>query len=185
MFASGVCQVKGPRPLLHPRPARELAHAGADPQERLIDVLTGSAIRDCVIGGQAVNAFAEPLVSLDLAAVAEDLPRAEAILEAAFVLKRFPPSLSLSLPGTDLRAQVQTDPRYAEFVSRASPREVLGLELKVASAEDVLQGKVWAALDPGRRPSKRQKDLADIARLIESLPVLRSRLPPKVLARLV
>jgi hypothetical protein len=80
---------------------------------------------------------------------------------------------------------VQTDPRYAEFVSRASTREVLGLELKVASAEDVLQGKVWPALDPGRRPSKRQEDLADIARLIESLPVLRSRQPPEVFARLV
>ena len=62
---------------------------------------------------------------------------------------------------------------------------VLGLELPVASLEDVLQGKVWAALDPQRRGSKRQKDLADIARLIEAYPELRAQVPPEVLARLV
>jgi hypothetical protein len=63
-------------------------------------------------------------------------------------------------------ADRSTDPRYAAFVSGASQREVLGLSLPVAPVEAVLQGKVWAAQDPGRRPSKRQKDLADIARLL-------------------
>src|SRR5918994_4440590 len=51
-------------------------------------------------------------------------------------------------------------------------RDVLGVQLPVASVEDVLQGKIWAVLDPGRRPSKRQKDLADIARLLEAYPQL-------------
>jgi hypothetical protein len=59
-----------------------------------------------------------------------------------------------------LRAQIQTDPPYGDFVLRAERRDVLGRELPVASAADALQGKVWVASDPGRRPSKRLKDLA-------------------------
>jgi hypothetical protein len=55
----------------------------------------------------------------------------------------------------------------------------------VARLEDVLQGKVWAASDPTRRPSKRQKDLADLARLLEAYPHLRERVPADLLARLV
>ena len=50
----------------------------------------------------------------------------------------------------------------------------------VASREDVLQGKVWAYLDPNRRKSKRQKDLADILRLIETYPELENKLPPRL-----
>jgi hypothetical protein len=64
-------------------------------------------------------------------------------------------------------------------------RDILGPRLPVASLEDVLQGKIWAVLDPGRRSSKRQKDLADIARLLEAYPDLRSRVPEEILARLV
>ena len=83
--------------------------------DRVIELLTENKISFCVLDGQAVNAYAEPVVSL----------------------------------------------------------------------EDVLQGKIWAALDPGRRPSKRQKDLADIARLIELHPALRQTVPQELLARLV
>jgi len=35
--------------------------------ENLIELLRKHEIRFCVIGGQAVNAYVEPLVSLDLA----------------------------------------------------------------------------------------------------------------------
>jgi len=79
----------------------------------------------------------------------------------------------------------QTDPRYAPFVDRATEREVLGLRMSVAALDDVLQGKLWAVTDPERRPSKRQKDLADIARLLEGHPHLRDRVPAEVLARLI
>ncbi|MFN8423976.1 MAG: hypothetical protein U0470_11575 [Anaerolineae bacterium] len=61
---------------------------------------------------------------------------------------------------------------------------MLGLALPVATAADVLAGKVWAVQDATRRPSKRQKDLADIARLIEALPELRAGVPVGVLGRL-
>lgn len=49
----------------------------------------------------------------------------------------------------------------------------------------MLAGNVWAAQNPIRRPSKRQKDLVDIARLLEAYPTLRHQVPANVLARLV
>ena len=96
----------------------------------------------------------------------------------------FPHRLNVAVAGSDLRVQIQTDPRYATFVDRATEREVLGLRLPVARVEDVLQGKLWAVLDPARRASKRQKDLADIARLLEAYPDLRDQVPSEVLAKL-
>lgn len=83
-----------------------------------------------------------------------------------------------------MRVQIQTDTRYIDFPERAQMQDVLGLALPVASLEDTLQGKVWAATDPERRASRRQKDLADIARLIEMVPALRERVPESLLARL-
>lgn len=55
----------------------------------------------------------------------------------------------------------------------------------MARLEDVLQGKVWAAQDPTRRSSKRLKDLADIARLLDAYPELRDRVPGDVLTLLI
>jgi hypothetical protein len=155
--------------------------------DRVIALLADSGVRYCVIGGQAVNAFVEPVVSLDLdlAVATQDLVSAEDLLGRHFRVERFPHSVNVSMPGSDLRVQLQTDPRYAAFVGTASERDVLGLKLPVAKLEDILQGKVWAAQDPGRRPSKRQKDLADISRLLEAHPELRSRVPGDILSRLI
>ncbi len=155
--------------------------------DRLIALLAAEGIRYCVVGGQGVNAYADPVVSLDLDLViaVDDLARAEARLAAAFSLERHPHSLNVAAAASDLRVQIQTDPRYAAFVARAVPREVLGIRLPVAALEDVLQGKVWAASDPARRPSKRLKDLADIARLLEVAPHLRSLIPADLLAKIV
>jgi hypothetical protein len=155
--------------------------------ERLLAVLSARKIRYCVVGGQAVNAYVEPLVSLDLdlAVSADQIDDIETALEAAFRVERFPHSINISTPDSGLRAQIQTDPRYAAFVGRASIRDVLGMQMPVASVEDVMQGKVWAAQDPTRRASKRQKDFADIARLLEAFPALRPSVPAEILARLV
>lgn len=155
--------------------------------DRMIALLTDHSVRYCVVGGQAVNAYAEPVVSLDLdvAVAADQLGQVEALLRQVFSVERFPHSLNVSVPGSALRVQVQTDPRYAAFVDRAEVRDVLGLQLPVAGLEDLLQGKVWAVTDETRRPSKRQKDLADIARLLEVHPELRGRVPADVLAKLV
>jgi Nucleotidyl transferase AbiEii toxin, Type IV TA system len=155
--------------------------------DRLIGLLADHGIRYCLVGGQAVNAYVEPVVSLDLDVVvaSDQLVAAEALLRDAFTVERFPHSLNVSLPGSALRVQVQLDPRYAPFVDRAALRDVLGLRLPVACVEDLLQGKLWAVTDATRRSSKRQKDLADIARLLEAHPALRARVPEEVLARLV
>ena len=155
--------------------------------ENLISLLHEQGIRFCVIGGQAVNAYVEPLVSLDLDLVVavEQLEQVEALLGQHFDLKRFPHSLNVGLAGSDLRVQIQTDERYSSFVERASVRTVLGMTLPVASVDDVLQGKVWAVLDPEQRGSKRQKDLADIARILEKYPDLRTQVPQEIRARLL
>jgi len=154
--------------------------------EGLIALLDEHGIQYCVIGGQAVNAYVEPLVSLDLDIVIafRQLDHAMELLNQHFVVERFPHSLNVSLAGSDLRVQIQTDERYARFVERASRRDVLGLELPVAELKDILQGKIWAAGDPQRRGSKRQKDLADIARIIEKYPELRDQVPQSLQARL-
>lgn len=160
-------------------------HAGM--LERVVRLLADAGVRYCVVGGQAVNAYVEPVVSLDLdiAVAADDLAPAVALLEQHFAVTRFAHSVNVSAVGSDLRVQLQTDPRYAAFVDRAQRRAVLGLALPVAALEDVLQGKVWAAQDEERRRSKRQKDLADIARILEARPDLRDRVPADVLARLL
>jgi hypothetical protein len=155
--------------------------------ERFLALLTDHEFQYCVIGGQAVNAYVDPLVSLDLDIVVaiHQIERLEALVAGEFDVVRFAHSLNITLPGSALRIQIQTDPRYATFPEQAVPREVLGIVLPVADMRDVLRGKIWAVQDPLRRPSKRQKDLADIARLIESYPDLRRHVPADVLARLI
>ena len=154
---------------------------------QLIGLLDAHGVHYCVIGGQGVNAYVDPLVSLDLdlAVATADLPKFTALLAGSFKVEVFPHSVNVSAPDSALRVQFQTDARYAPFVARASRRLVLGMDLPVATVEDLLAGKVWVAMDPSRRPSKRQKDLADIARLIEAYPALRAALPPEILARLL
>jgi hypothetical protein len=154
--------------------------------ESLIRLLHEHRAKYCVIGGQAVNAYAEPLVSLDLDLViaGKDLEQLTPILRAQFAVEEFPHSLNVSTPGSQLRVQIQTDPKYLDFPDRAERREVLGLELSVASLGDLLQGKIWAASDPTRRATKRQKDILDIARLIEKYPHLRPLVPADLLKQI-
>lgn len=159
-------------------------------QANLLDdvlvLLRENGIRFCVIGGQAVNAYVEPLVSLDLdlAIAVDQLDQVRSLMRDHFKTEEFPHSLNVSAKGSDLRVQFQTDPRYSDFVERASVHEVLGLSLPVASLEDVLQGKIWAASDPERRGTKRRKDLLDIARILEANPRLRERVPANILVEL-
>jgi len=150
-----------------------------DVLQQMLDVLNEKKIDYCVIGGLAVNAFVEPVVSLDLdlvvvtKAIGDLLKTAESI----FRIEKFPHSINLSSTKSDLRIQLQTDPRYQEFIRRSSIEKVMGYEMKVATIEDVLQGKIWAHFDERRRKSKRQKDLADIYRLVEGYPHLKDLLP--------
>jgi hypothetical protein len=147
--------------------------------QEFLDLLNKHKIPFCIIGGLAVNAYTEPVVSLDLdiVIVAERIKEFAAILNKKYKTRKYANSINVSSPSSDLRIQLQTDPRYQEFIGRAIKRQVLGYKLPVASIEDVLQGKLWAAQDETRRLSKRQKDLADIMRLVESKKSLLSFLP--------
>lgn len=155
----------------------------SDLLERVLELLRERGINFCVIGGQAVNAYVEPLVSLDLdlAVAVDQIGQLRKLIEESFVVEEFAHSLNVSAAGSNLRIQIQTDPRYSGFVDRASVRDVLGLSLPVAALEDVLQGKIWAASDPDRRATKRRKDLLDIARILEANPQLRGRVPDEIL----
>ena len=152
----------------------------------IIALFKDKGIDFCIIGGQAVNAYVDPLVSLDLDVVVavEQIGQTRTLLEQRYTVEEFSHSLNVAAPGSSLRVQIQTDQRYGEFVKRASIREILGLPLPVASIEDVLQGKIWAASDPQRRPTKRRKDLLDIERLIEGHPELKTRVPEAILRQL-
>ncbi len=147
--------------------------------ERVFALLDENQVRYCVVGGVAVNAYAEPVFTADLhiAVAVEDLPRLRALLESQFRVREFAHSLNVSEPGSKLQVQFQKDAPYPEFVGRAERREVLDLVLPVATAEDLLRGKVLAAQDTARRRSKRLKDLADIARLLEAFPDLQDAVP--------
>jgi hypothetical protein len=158
-----------------------LANGKSDIIQVLLDILAETGSRYCLIGGLAVNAYVDPVVSLDIDIVVavEDV---EATCQIAkkhgLGVDQFEHSLNLNTPISDLRIQLQTDPRYQSFIPHAEPRDVLGYKMRVASLDDVLQGKVWAYLDQARRKSKRQKDLADILRIIEAYPHFNAKLPP-------
>jgi hypothetical protein len=158
----------------------------ADLLEEVFALLRESGIRFCVIGGQAVNAYVEPLVSLDLdlAVAVAQIDQVRKLAKDRFHSEEFQHSLNISSPGYNLRVQIRTDPRYGDFVERASMRDALGLNLPVAEIDDVLQGKIWAASDPIQRPAERRKDLLDIERILEAFPRLRASVPDQILRQI-
>ena len=154
--------------------------------QEIMDLLNDNRIEYCVIGGLAVNAYVEPVVSLDLdiVVIIDGLDRLIESTRDKFKIEKFPHSINLGSKDSDIRIQIQTDERYQDFIKRASNRDVMGYQMNVASLEDVVTGKVWAYSDEQRRSSKRQKDLADIMRIIESFPKLKSKLPEPIIERI-
>lgn len=166
---------------------KTVANAKQDILQIFLDILNRTKTAYCIVGGLAVNAYVEPVVSLDLDVVIEikDIDKvSKEVVEKGLKVERFEHSVNLTSSKSDLRIQIQTDSRYQEFLSRASSKEVLGYKMNVASVEDVLQGKLWAYSDEKRRMSKRQKDLADIIRLIEAYPPLEQLIPSVILENL-
>ena len=158
-----------------------------DVPQMLLDILAETGAAYCVIGGLAVNAYTEPVVSLDLDIViaVEGVERlCDSAARGGLKIERFEHSINLASPKSDLRIQIQTDERYQAFIARSTLKKVLGYKMNTAAPEDVLQGKIWACSDQQRRRSKRQKDLADILRLIEANPDLDKLLPTEVRERL-
>jgi hypothetical protein len=134
----------------------------------------------CLIGGLAVNCYVEPVYTLDadIVVIAASLPKLAAYLtELGFQTEEHPHSVNALAPGSKLRAQFTTDARYQVFLERSVEADVLGVRVKVASLEDVTQGKLWAYSDPQRRLSKRKKDELDLIRLAEAYPMLKASYP--------
>jgi hypothetical protein len=156
---------------------QSVSNGQVDILEGFLSLLKELAVPYCVIGGLA--AYAEPVVSLDLdlVVISEDMAKVrKSALAKGFKVQDFEHSINLSMKGSDLRIQLQMDPRYQTYLSRSVKKKVLGYDMKVASLEDVLQGKIWAYSDLARPKSKRQKDLADIYRLVETHPRLQTRI---------
>jgi len=148
---------------------------GTNDVMRLVDCLERADIAWCAVGDMAVNHWAaEPMVTqdVDLVVAAEAIERAVSLLEeAGFRAERF--EWSVNFKGhSRVSIQLSTEDFYREFPSRAVPADVHGILMRVACLEDTLQGKIKAWSDADRRQSKRIKDLADIARLVEAHPQL-------------
>jgi hypothetical protein len=125
----------------------------------------------CLIGGLAVNCYVEPVYTLD----------ANIVVGHGFKTEIHQHSVNALAAGSDLRIQFTTDERYQAFLPRSREADVLGMPVKIASLEDVTQGKLWAYTDPKRRLSKRKKDELDLIRLAEAYPQLKSLLPRELL----
>ena len=160
----------------------KIANGKIDILSEFLDVVRKMKTDYCLIGGLAVNAYVEPVVSLDLDIVVatKGIDKLCKAVEKIFTIKNFPHSLNLTSSQSDIRIQLQTDECYQPFICRAKEKQIMGYEMKVAVLEDVLQGKIWAYSDDLRRKSKRQKDLADIFRLVEAYPYLRDLLPDSI-----
>jgi hypothetical protein len=148
---------------------------GTNDVMRLADCLERADVAWCVIDGLAVNHWAqEPVVTQDVNFVVavEAVEGAISLLErAGFRSERF--EWSVNFKGRSaVSVQLRTEDFYRDFPSCAVPADVHGILIRVASLEDALRGKMKAWSDPERRQSKRIKDLADIARLLESHPHL-------------
>lgn len=160
----------------------KVSNSNRDLLEEFINILKEHNIKFCVIGGLAVNAYAEPVVSLDIDIVmkAEQIDTIIKIISKKFSISKEAYTINIYSKFSDLRIQLQTDPMYQDFLGNAKIRMVLGYKMPIADVKDVLRGKIWAYQDTERRASKRQKDLADIMRLVEKTPELIKLLPEKL-----
>jgi hypothetical protein len=152
---------------------------GTNDVMRMVDCLERADVAWCVIGGVAVNHWAQQTMvtqDVDFVVAAESVERTVSLLaEAGFSPERF--EWSINFKGhSAVSIQLSTEDFYRDFPSRAVAADVNGILLRVASLEDTLKGKIKAWSEPGRRKSKRLKDLTDIARLVEAHSHLRDML---------
>ncbi len=113
-----------------------VANAKQDILQIFLDILDRTNTPYCIVGGLAVNAYVEPVVSLDLDVVMEikDIDKVNKEAEKkGLKVERFEHSVNLTSSKSDLRIKMQTDSRYQEFLSRASSKEVLGYKMNVGS----------------------------------------------------
>jgi hypothetical protein len=153
---------------------------GNDSDLRLaVEALRSSGHGFCLVGGLAVNHYAEPMVTLDADfAAAADAGVAEELRARGFAVEIFQHSINAQLPGSRLRLQITVNSRYAGFPARAVPGRLFGVDMPVAALADLVQGKIWAFQDLNSQASQRAKDRADLIRLCETQPDALACVPP-------
>jgi hypothetical protein len=137
----------------------------------------------CLIGGLAVNCYADPVytVDADVVVVLANLGAIrDRLIRAGFYVSTFAHSLNARKGSSKLSVQFTSDERYQPFIERAQRQDILGQRIPVAKLEDVIQGKVWAWQDATRRLSKRKKDELDLIRIGEAHPGARGHLPQEI-----
>ncbi len=140
-----------------------------------------------MIGGLAVNHWAEePMTTanVDIVITSDKIEEAtEALKSLGFSEKRFPWSINFK-GESKVFIQISTEEMSLDFPERAVAANVHGILMRVASLEDTLAGKLADYLEPQRRPTKKLKDILDIARLVEAHPELLKILPSEIVAKL-
>lgn len=156
---------------------------GTDDVMRFVDALAKADVLWFGIDGIAVNHWAaDQMLTLDVDFVvaADSVAKAQkALLDAGFTAEQFECSINFK-GGSAVSIQLTTEDGYRGFAERGVAADVHGILMRVASLEDTLTGKIRAYSDAKRRKSKRIKDLADIARLVESHPELRNQRGPEL-----
>ena len=105
----------------------------------------------CLIGGLAANCYVEPVYTLDAdLVIVSDLQSevAKRLEQEGFTIRAFGNSINAQTARSDLRVQFTTDERYQDFPTRSQECEILGITVRVARLEDVVQDKLWAYADP-------------------------------------
>jgi hypothetical protein len=153
----------------------------------LVSVLEEREIPWCMIGGLAVNHWAdEPMATadVDLVIATDRLEESvRALTEAGFKAERF--EWSVNLKGrSKVSIQIRTEDFYRDFPGRSVAADVHGILMRVASLEDTLRGKIKAWSETTRRASKRQKDVTDMLRMAESHPGVAALLPDEIARQL-
>ena len=122
--------------------------------------------------------------STDFVVIAEAVDLCvQSLEETGFKAEIFPWSINFK-GRSHVSLQLSTEAFYETFPSRSVAADVHGILMRVASLEDTLKGKIKAWSTPERRQSKRIKDLADIARLVEAHPGLWPSLPDELKAHI-
>ena len=117
---------------------------------------------------------------VDLVVATDAIDRVVRLLdEAGFRSERLEWSINFR-ERSSVSIQLSTEDFYRGYPSRAVPADVHGILMRVASLDDTLKGKIKAWSESQRRQSKRIKDLADIARLVETHPELWEDLPERL-----
>lgn len=154
---------------------------------KFLNILEKNKISYCVLGGVTLNAYCEPILTLDFDCVISlnQLEKLKNILKKEnFKIKSNQHTCEVKSKNSDLRIQIQKNVRYQDFIGNSKELKVLGYKMKIAKKEDILRGKIWAYQDKKRNIIKRERDLLDRRRLIKKYPSLKKELPKEILIKI-